>query len=404
MRQNTADWALLPTEAGKGWVNLSRQDQEPVSLDRPPSRALYAIPTYHLVASTKWVNSTDESLISDIVSTEAESLGSDEERPGYLTDWSIIDQSGSQSLVQTVSIPWELPNTDQKSAKWAGFVPLFDLLPPPPDSIVLWQEGERWTMGFSQRDKWVNVQNLGASSSLTDLVQEVRLATLELLSKSQISAPLQLVVWEREIPGFRRVLEAAYDIPVHFVEKPKYLSSSSRFWKFCPDNIATKRQEAKNNRRQIFTWLMVILLLCCVGALGYLHLQHLESKNDILEGRVAENREAADAIEQTIEQWNALGPAIDSRRSPLEVYHNFSSLLPDKGFRITSFEFLNNRTAVIRGEADSTPSAIKIKDAVASQKSLQDYEWDLPQPTPKGDVSSFFAQGTYRYGIPEISK
>ena len=42
-------------------------------------------------------------------------------------------------------------------------------------------------------------------------------------------------------------------------------------------------------------------------------------------------------------------------------------------------------------------NALQIKGAFEKAESLADYEWEIPPPRTKDDVTEIFATGTYRY-------
>ena len=136
MRRNTADWAYLVDETGHGWLNIpeSRKKREfLLRQDHVPTKAIYGIPTYHLVTATKWVSTKDQALISEMIETGSEqALGVDSEGgTGKLVDWQEIGQNGTRTLVQSVAIPWDLPETEDGRISWTEFMPQYEMFQPP---------------------------------------------------------------------------------------------------------------------------------------------------------------------------------------------------------------------------------------------------------------------------------
>lgn len=403
MKRNRADWAYLTDESGRGWLDMSKGEKHGTSLlrdERAPTKALYAVPTFSLITSPKWVNSKDDAIISEVINTESEQLGV---RPGdgtgKLVEWRAIDQNGSRTLVQSVAIPWDLPEINSGQTNWMEFIPQFELFEPPVDSLVLWKEAKRWTCGYVRGDQWAYVHNLGEADSFSLTAKEIALTALELNSKGYIPVPRQVVVWSAPTEDVQRALETEFDIPVNFERKPTPSTGNTKAWSLEPHEISTRKTEKKSRRRGAFFVVLLLLVSLLLVLAAVFHLKQLEAGNTILRSRIEKNQPLADEIELTIEKWNTLGPAIAPERSPIEIFHQLSKLVPPRGFRITSFEYLNNKTIVIRGEAETMPQAIQFKEKLSQCVPLQDYKWDLPQPQPKGDVTSFFAQGHYRFSL-----
>lgn len=65
---------------------------------------------------------------------------------------------------------------------------------------------------------------------------------------------------------------------------------------------------------------------------------------------------------------------------------------------MTVFEVREDGQIVVRGEASSVPIAIGFKADLENAPTLKDYEWNIPPPVPEGDIATFSAFGTYRYG------
>jgi len=134
---------------------------------------------------------------------------------------------------------------------------------------------------------------------------------------------------------------------------------------------------------------------------AFFHLMLLEQGNARLREKVSLNGPAADEIEATMERWETLEPAINPDRSVVEIFHQLSTLLPEKEFRLTAFEVQNSRTIIVRGEGSTMANALQFKGALERAPGLANYEWEVPPPRPKDDLTEFFATGTYRFSQNE---
>ncbi len=408
MRRNSTEWAYLTDESGREWLSLSKGGDHSISLLRDgnvPARAIYAVPTFCLVTVPKWVNSKESNIISEVIAIDSEQLGvRSEDGPGKLVEWRPIDQNGTRTLIKSIAIPWSLPETDSGQTDWVEFIPQFELYQPPLDSIVIWKEESRWTCGYVRDERWVYAHNLGEVDAFSLAAKEIALTALELNSKGYIPEPKQIIVWSAPTQDIQTALEKEFDIPVHFQPKPQPSANNTKVWSLEPHNISTRKSEAKSRRRGSLLVALLTLGILLLAAGGVFHLKQLETGNTRLRAMIAKNQPEADKIERTIEKWNTLGPAIAPERSPVEIFHQLSMLVPQRGFRITSFEYLNNKTIVIRGEAETLPVAIQFKEKLTQCDQLKDYKWELPQPQPKGDIATFFAQGHYRFTLSSDPK
>jgi hypothetical protein len=140
-----------------------------------------------------------------------------------------------------------------------------------------------------------------------------------------------------------------------------------------------------------------ICAICLLAAAALFHLKLLEAENRRLEAKIAANREDADLIELAMEQWTAVAPALESQRNPVEIFHLVSALLPEKGFRITEFQFSDFRTVRVTGEASAMDNALMIKGALENSPELSHFKWTVDRPDRKNDLVTFGATGTYLY-------
>lgn len=398
MTRARPDWAYVSDDTGRHWYHLTNGQKKPNEDKsfRPPSRALFAIPSQDVVSIPQWVSSKDSAIINEVVALETERLGiRPNEGPGIASEWKTVELNGSRTLVQSVSIPWSLPELESMDDVFAKFVPQYALYAPPANAIVLWTEEENWIAGYSRGERWVHVHALG-NGSAGAITSEVQLTLLELSAKGILDSLEEIVVWGEFDVNLYQALDEGTGRKISFVPRPAPVGPTQD-WNLLPHSVSESREsEAKKKRSTLIASIGILALAMIVGA-AFLHLRVLEQSNDQLRSQIRNNRLAADAIQLSIDKWYALAPAVDPKRSPLDIFHEVSVLLPEKGFRLTSFEVQNSNTVIVRGEGATMANALKIKGAIEEAPGLTDYLWEIPPPTSKGGLVELIATGTYQF-------
>ena len=401
MTRSFPEWAYLVDERGRSWYNLPDRKSQPINGgedSRPPVKAIYAIPTRDLVSLPQWVSSKDSDIISEVVNVETEKFGfKNLAGPGKTTDWVALEHNGTRTLVQSLSIPWPFESVTNGPTEFTDFVPQYALFRPHENSVMLWKEGETWVAGYSRGAKWVHVQSLGESVDGHFLAGEIQLTLVELSAKGVLDHAKQIVVWQPYDMELHQALETGTGMQVQFQERPAPEPAASADWDFEPHEVSLAKQAQTSRRRAAWiTFCGLIVVLGLVGA-AVVHLYTMQKQNQSLEEKIQSSRPAAELIESAMAQWDALGPAVEQRRNPVELFHQVSSVLPEKGFRITSFELQDSKRILIRGEGANMPTSLSIKAALEKEPGLSDWTWEIPQPRPKDDLFEFTATGIYRF-------
>ena len=403
MTRSFPEWAYLVDETGRYWYHLGSGARQPAAEDggaRPPGKSLFAIATNDLVSVPQWVSSKDPEIIGEVVEAEIARLGFQRNGgPGKVSDWKPVELNGTRTLVQSIATPWALEELARSPdpTDFVDFFPQYALFPPPENAAVLWREGATWVAGYSRGKRWIHVQTLGGEEMRPLLAGEINLTLIELTAKGLLEGASRLVVWMPYDVDLHRTLQEETGLAVSFEARPAPAPSAAPPWKFEPHEISRARLGQANRRRGLFiAFAVVFFLLLLVAAAAY-HLWHLERNNKQLQTRIEENRADAERIESAMARWQTFGPAIDPRRSPVELFHLVSSLLPEKGLRLTSFEVRDDKVIEVRAEGATMANAIQIKGALEKDPALSAYTWVIPPPRPKGDFHEVFATGTYRF-------
>ncbi|MEX2581536.1 MAG: hypothetical protein WD342_20940 [Verrucomicrobiales bacterium] len=401
MTRNLPEWAYLVDERGRHWHHLAtgtRQAATGPDAVRPPARAVFGIPTNDLVSVPQWISSKDSDIIAQVVAAEAEKLGGKSSRgPGKTTDWKAVEYNGTRTLVHSVAIPWAFEELETIPSEFTDFLPQYALYPPPDDAVALWRERDSWVAGYSRSGHWVHVQSLEGSDDPVSLGAEITLTLMELSAKGISLDTTKIVVWSNYDLELHRALQEETGLFVEFDERPSPSPSASPEWQFEPHEVSIAKLKQRQRRRGAWLAFAGLLFIGLLAVAAVLHIWTLENFNERLREKVALNTPAAAGVESTIERWQTLSPAIEPARSVVELFHRVSTLLPETGFRLTAFEVQNFRTIVVRGEGSAMANALQFKGALEAAPDLSDYEWEIPPPRPKDDLTEFFATGTYRF-------
>jgi len=403
MTRTLPEWAYLVDETGRYWYHLgngTRQAVEGEKGARPPGKALFAIATNDLVSIPQWVSSKDPVIITEAVEAEIERLGFQRGGgPGKVSDWKPVDLNGTRTLVQSVTTPWALEELAKSLAPndFVDFIPQYALDPPPESAAVLWREGDSWVAGYSRGSRWIHVQTLGGEEMRPLLAGEINLTFIELSAKGLLEAASRIVVWAPYDLELHRTLQEETGLNVTFETRPAPAPASAPAWDFEPHAVSLVRIGRTRRRRGLVAGFLALLALSLLAAAATFHVWHLGEANSQLKARIAENRADADTISSAMDRWHNLGPAIDPVRSPIELFHQVATLLPETGLRLTSFEVRDDKVIEVRAEGATMANAIQIKAAFENAEALADYTWEIPPPRAKDDLTEIFATGTYRF-------
>jgi hypothetical protein len=403
MTRTLPEWAYLVDETGRYWYHLgngTRQAIEGEKGARPPGKSLFAIATNDLVSIPQWVSSKDPGIITEVVEAEISRLGFQRiVGPGRVSDWKPVDLNGTRTLVQSVTTPWALDELAKSPAPgdFVDFFPQYALYSPPESAAVLWREGATWVVGYSRGNRWIHVQTLGGEEMRPLLAGEINLTLIELSAKGLLDGASRVVVWAPYDLDLHRALQEETGLNISFEARPAPAPATAPAWDFEPHEISRARIARTRRRRAFVAAFLAFFAVTLLAAAAAFHLWHLGESNTLIKTRITENREDADAISAAMDRWHTLSPAIDPRRSPIELFHQVSLLLPETGLRITSFEVRDEKVIEVRAEGATMANAIQIKAAFEKAEALADYAWEIPPPRAKDDLQEIFATGTYRF-------
>ena len=397
MTRATPDWAYVIDNTGRHWYHLSNGQKKPNEEKgfHPPSKAIFAISTNDIVSIPQWVSSKESNIIDEFAALETERLGfHSNDGPGKVLKWKTVELDDNRTLVQLVVIPWNLPELESMGDIFVEFVPQYSLYTPPQNSIVLWTEHGDWIAGYSRGSRWIHVHTLGQGTPEA-ITREIQLTLLELSAKGIVDSLDEIEVWDEFDVELNQALDQGTGRKVTFVPRPSPVNPTED-WDFLPHTVSQSRENVAKKRRGTLVASIAVLGLVALVTAAFLNLWTLENSNTSLKKEIQSNRLAADEIQSSIDKWFALAPAFDPKLSPLELFHQLAILLPEKGFRLTSFEVQNSNTVIIRGEGATMANALKIVGDIEEAPGLAGFSWDIPPPMKKSGLVELVATGTYQ--------
>ncbi len=403
MTRTPPEWAYLTDHTGRYWYNFgngSRLDPKNGKAVRISGDAIFGIPAHDFISISQWIHSRDQDVINEVVNSEFTKLGLQRmEGPGKVTAWQPLQSEESGTLVHSISTPWSIEELENPSISgdFTEFLPQYALYSAPGNAVVLWQENDLWVAGYTRGQKWVHIQTLSQVGAQSLLPEEIRLTLIELSARGLLAQVEQIVVWAPYDLELHQLLEKKLGINLRFEARPEPKFEIATGWGFVPHDVSRKRIARTRRYRAILLGIIGVVLLLIFASAALFHLRHLEQANERLQQKISVNREAADQIESAMNRWEILAPAIDPKRSPVELFHLISALLPEKGVRLTSFEVRDNKLIEIRAESSTMANAIQFKGALEKDTSLSDYAWVVPPPRASGDLTEILATGTYKF-------
>ena len=392
----SAIWMAGVTAKG-WWTPSDRERGSGIRSERDvsPSKALYAIPTRDLVSLPLWIHSEDSSLISQVVTMELEKRGL--ESGEGLASWKSVATTRDRSLIQLVAIPWEFERAADRRPEWTAFLPQFSLFPAPESAAVFWREENRWTVGFTRGRRWLHAENLGGEDTPDRIAREAALVNLSLAIRDVVDRPALAIVWDEWDPDLHRALSKAFGIEVLFEERPRPAPELTESWALAPVAFRKGRRSVASRRRGWGVAALLAIFLVLVAAVVLFRLERLRQGNERLVRQIESHRADASRIESTVERWQALGPAIDPRRSSIDILHRLAELVPAEGVRIESFELRDESRVLFRAEASSVSRALQLKGAIENSGNLAEFRWEIPPPRETGGTVELSGEGFHRF-------
>lgn len=364
-------WELKSPAVKKSTVN------NPEQLSKAP--ASIAIPVCYVQTLPLWISSSEVSLIPEMLPLEIEKRGLSkfcdylpEQIPHLL-----VNREPTRTLVVPSLLSNQLPENyiNPRIDYYESSHRLFNFTP---QSITLWKELGKWVFAFVRESEVVFTQSLQTPTLTAASIQTISNTWLQLETESAVGTLLHLVCWSSPTAEESSLLEKFLNLRPQVQPKPTPQFPKTHF-SFSPTSLRAKQKESRQKGQLI---LISILFLIAYGAtLGSWGWKAFQRKKflDQLESEVATVRPVYEQIRKTSFDWDALQPALNPDRYPLEILMQISSLLPKENARLTLFT-MNQNKVLIRGEAKTAEVALKLTTDLKNHPPFKSFRWEVPPP------------------------
>jgi len=366
-------WALWKWVDSEG--QCIAQAESPSALS-PPHEATICLPANETATAAIWLTTSDETMIVEMGSLQAEALFS-HEKGGSVKAFQSIRHEDSRILIFALIAPAE-PRCLEGISFAARCVPAVTAFAFMPDALTVFRELDTIVAVLTTDEHPVGILQLGARTLDVSAAGELLCLIMRLSAEGIARNTSTVIVWsEPTEPGFSECLEkvgiscqkgerGSPRIPVSDIDL-----SPTRF-------IRAKRREQWMRKIRLggLASLVVVSLITLAWFVGYAWIEfeyhRLESDNASLHPEATDLKAAAD-------RWFALEPAINPRQFALEHLFQFASRLPEKGVRLTLFR-MDAKGFLVTGEADKPAQVIEYQGGLAAAPELAALKLTMPPP------------------------
>ncbi len=255
-----------------------------------------------------------------------------------------------------------------------------------PGEALIWREGGSFVLSVPHPSGApMYFQALASRELDADAAAELRcvFASLDLAgmepdvrSIAVVTEPRDGVDLEDLVP---QVFADAMDVPVTTrLEQPPMMPHEAA--RLIPAPVVKLRHQRQQRQMMLLGALaFAFVLLAALGAFAarvWLDERAALAERQRLDGLQSELATIRDAQAA----WDDMKWAVAPKLYPVETFHQFVSLLPPKGIRLTRFE-VREDAIVIDGEASTLSDGISFKDVLLTAPAFKGWVWDYPPPT-----------------------
>lgn len=395
---------LIPGESQWELWELSgppqkRQSVDSISEIKKMPNAI-ALPVAHIQTFPLWIGTSELSLIPEMLLLQLEKRGftklSDihSGNPPYLT----INREPTRTLISPSLLTNQLPESFKNPA-----IQIFEsshrLFPFIPQSITLWKELNRWCFAFVRDSQVVFTQSLSDPQLSAASIQIIANTWLQLESENAVGNLLHLICWSAPTAEAALLLEKKLALHPQIQPKPTP-HFPKNYFSLIPSDLHLKLVEGKKrNRILLLSLLFLIAYGSTIGSSGWEFFKKQQQLHQ-LEAEVALLRPTYQQVRKTAYNWDALQPALNPDRYPLELLMQSVSLLSKENARLTLFS-QNKNKLILQGEAKTTEVAFKFTSDLKNHPAFKSFKWETPPPKIlPNQTAQFRIEATYSYAPP----
>ena len=398
-------WEIWTGASGTGFTLLNATATEQVGdlTDIPNGDLLLLFPVKAITALPMRVSSDDAALFPDLAALHAERLGlRPDPMAGQLTDLFVIAREAENTAL--VSVLLRVPgNGDMPPRGPKSFDISARAYPVTGETLAIWKELGRWVFSLSHQGNLAYCQatSVMAASPDANLVQEIRLALMQLSMQGLDIAPTRIVLWTQLEGIDTAALAATFRTPVEVSPRPAPLLPDP-LSKLLPADVRASRRAAQKRRNLILgAAALVLLYLGGIGWFGY-GLWRDRAQTAKLNQQVQAAAPDVEAYSLHIQKWDELANAIELNNSPVEILNRIATCIPPgSGLRLKTADITASDIKLI-GEAATIEAVNSFSLNLSKNQDLKRFLWGTPEPnqTTRGWEFVYTAQPPSAEGQP----
>jgi hypothetical protein len=348
----------------------------------PPKAIIHlAVPTHMALLERLTLPSTDRDELRGMVQLQLEkTLPYPVEEVAH--DFEVLDKTDSEATLVSIAVHEpamvELCKPLHDARRIPQQITVFGqhvaaVCPPEEVVLAMWEEQEQVVVAVCEKGKLVWAQLISTKDPETvslDLPRVLLTAEME-----GVTTGFTRVLLGDTLAELKPVISEAVAVPV----EPLALDGKTPDTNLLPESWLSEARGFERNERikgQLMT-VAVVYLLLLAGAFVYLawtkrRVQMMDAELAALQPQLAD-------IQAQQAKWEALAPAIDPRRYPVELLFQAQNARPSPDLRITVFD-TGLAQFMVEGEAPSAAVAIAYSEKLKSEPELSSFRIEMPNP------------------------
>jgi len=337
----------------------------------------------------------DQALLREMVASQLERRGI--KGPGGTAPsfrWHLLGNSGPHAILSVDVLVEPFPE-ELAVAHAANYTAALRLVHLPPGQLTVVEEQGDLVLAANHSGKLqhshVFAQRPADAATLAQEVVFTKLALEAQPGMSPVTGVTLVGTWDANLVA---ELRQTLGLTVQEIERlaPSSQLDTKTWTELLPHAVSQARAEAATRRKWMRFGFLAALATACLMVLGVLYLRQRQALADALTADVAATAAPAAEVRQTAEKWKALLPATDSRRFPLVMLQQITSLMPPSGIVFRDTE-ISLSEIEMRGEARNAQTAAQLVEDLAKHPNLSRYAWSMPQQQPRDKTVTFRIQG-----------
>ena len=355
---------------------------------------IYGVPIAGAFCLPVWTASDDPEVLDGVIEMQLEGLGLKPANAlGEHLDRKIVGREGPRALIRLTVLPDDFDEALPKIHPKSYFVTP-DLYLLAENGVTVWRESGKLVFAVTRLDQAVYFQALTSSTFDGAAAHEIGCTVMTLQSQGVLERIERASIWleqDRIAAGAPEAFGTSLgNVPVQVSPRPapvRPLAGVQSEWLPAPVEVARLSAARKARAKKMVLGIAALYTFIAILAAGWIFYK----KNEVaeLDSQVAQLEPRAGWIPGMKTRWMDYQQTIDPNTYPIETFLRIYKLLPPKGVRLTTYEDSIESVTIV-GEAQDQSVAIRFRNAIAREPSLERYVWVGSNPTVRRDRIAVF--------------